>query len=254
MRTLFLTLITCLFVLPAHAKYSGGTGELNDPYQIATAEDLMLLGDSPEDYDKHFILTADIDLDPNLPGRKVFDKAVIAPASSIIERPYVEGTPFTGVLDGKGHKVSHMTIQGKDYLGLFGLIEEGAEIRNLGVMDVNVTGSGKIVGGLVGRNGYGAVTRCYSTGSVTGIDSVGGLVGYSEGRRAVTHCSWDTQTSGQTWSHGGTGKTTAEMQMAGTFSEAGWDFVGETANGIDDIWWIDEGKDYPRLSWEAHSN
>jgi len=64
MRTLFLTLIMGLFVLPAHAKYSGGTGEPNDPYQIATAEDLMLLGDSPEDYDKHFILTADIDLDP----------------------------------------------------------------------------------------------------------------------------------------------------------------------------------------------
>ena len=48
------------------------------PYQIATAADLIALGETPEDYDKHFILTADIDLDPNLPGRKVFDKAVIA--------------------------------------------------------------------------------------------------------------------------------------------------------------------------------
>lgn len=46
--------------LPVYAQYSGGSGEPNDPYQIATAEDLMLLGDSPEDYDKHFILTADI--------------------------------------------------------------------------------------------------------------------------------------------------------------------------------------------------
>ena len=64
---------------PAYAKYSGGTGEPNDPYQIAKAEDLMLLGESTEDYDKHFILTADIDLNPNLPGRKVFDRAVIAP-------------------------------------------------------------------------------------------------------------------------------------------------------------------------------
>ena len=43
----------------SYAKYSGGTGEPNDPYQIATAEDLMLLGDSPEDYDKHFALTTD---------------------------------------------------------------------------------------------------------------------------------------------------------------------------------------------------
>ena len=80
MRTLLLTLTMCLLALPVHAKYSGGTGEPNDPYQIATAADLIALGETPDDYDKHFILTADIDLDPNLPGRKVFDKAVIAPA------------------------------------------------------------------------------------------------------------------------------------------------------------------------------
>jgi len=35
------------------------------------------LGDSPDDYDKHFILTTDIEPDPNLTGRKVFDKPVI---------------------------------------------------------------------------------------------------------------------------------------------------------------------------------
>jgi hypothetical protein len=46
------------------------------------------------------------------------------------------------------------------------------------------------------------------------------------------------------------GKTTAEMQRASTFLEVGWDFVDETENGTDDIWWIDEGKDYPRLWWE----
>ena len=31
--------------------YSGGTGEPNDPYQIATAEDLIVLGNEPNDYD-----------------------------------------------------------------------------------------------------------------------------------------------------------------------------------------------------------
>ena len=29
-----------------------------------------------------------------------------------------------------------------------------------------------------------------------------------------------------------------------------WDFIDETANGTDDIWWILEGQDYPRLWWE----
>jgi hypothetical protein len=40
------------------------------------------------------------------------------------------------------------------------------------------------------------------------------------------------------------------MKMAKTFLDAGWDFVGETANGTADIWWINGDKDYPRLWWE----
>ena len=43
----------------------------------------------------------------------------------------------------------------------------------------------------------------------------------------------------------------AEMQTAKTFLDAGWDFVDGTANGTEDIWWILEGQDYPRLWWEA---
>jgi len=62
---------------------------------------------------------------------------------------------------------------------------------------------------------------------------------------------WDTETSGQITSDGGTGKTTAEMQMKNTFTDAKWDFVDETDNGTEDIWWILEGQDYPRLWWEA---
>lgn len=46
------------------------------------------------------------------------------------------------------------------------------------------------------------------------------------------------------------GLTTAEMQTASTFLDAGWDFVGETANGTEDIWLILEGQYYPRLWWE----
>ena len=94
--------------------------------------------------------------------------------------------------------------------------------------------------------------------SVTGRSDVGGLVGqkkyYDEywGNEGVVNDSfWDAQTSGQAASAGGTGKTTAEMQTASTFLDAAWDFAGETVNGTEDIWWILEGKDYPRLWWEA---
>jgi hypothetical protein len=117
------------------------------------------------------------------------------------------------------------------------------------------------VGGLVGSNGRcsqymwfrdcwgGTISNSYTAVSVDGNDLVGGLVGSNGG--TLTACFWDTQTSGQTTSAGGTGKTTAEMRKAKTFLDAGWDFVGEAANGTEDIWWILEGKDYPHLWWEA---
>jgi rhodanese-related sulfurtransferase len=294
-------------------KYSGGTGEPDDPYQIATAEDLMLLGETPEDYNKHFILTADIDLDPNLPGRKVFDRAVIAPDTNDATWEF-EGTPFTGVFNGNGYMISHLTIQGQGYLGLFGQLESGANIMNLGVVDVNVTdsglyigglaaenkgsitvsystgeihgdrsvgglvgynsGNGEItncssnctvsgfenIGGLLGHNFSGWVTRCFSTGLVTGTEDVGGLVGdndanidnslWDDNDTNITDCFWDMETSTRAHSEGGTGKTTAEMQTASTFVEAGWDFVGETENGMEDIWSICEGTNYPRFVWQ----
>jgi hypothetical protein len=162
-------------VSPATAKYSGGTGEPNDPYQIATAADLIALGETPGDYDKHFLLTADIDLDPNFPGRKVFDKAVIAPDRDAAKQGF-QGTSFTGFFDGNGCTISHVTVSAKDYVGLFGQLMSAAKVKDLGLVDVNVTGSGGNVGGLVGSNG-GTLSRCYSTGAVSGKSYVGGLAG-----------------------------------------------------------------------------
>jgi len=109
----------------------------------------------------------------------------------------------------------------------------------------------------VGRNDYtvlglnvgGIITASYSTGFVSSRGSVGGLVG-AGGPGGVTGSFWNIETSGQTASLAGAGKTTAEMLAAATFLDAGWDFVGESVNGTEDIWWIVEGEDYPRLWWE----
>jgi hypothetical protein len=82
------------------------------------------------------------------------------------------------------------------------------------------------------------VTNCYSTGAVSGKGGVGGLVGRNYGG-VVTGCLWDSQTSGQATSVAGTGLTTAEMQTAKTFLDAGWDFVN--------VWGIGENQTYPYL-------
>jgi hypothetical protein len=97
------------------------------------------------------------------------------------------------------------------------------------------------VGGLAGDS-WGRVDTSYSTGPVTGNSRVGGLLGSALYNDRVTASFWDVETSGQSTSDGGTGLTTAEMQTAATFLDAGWDFV--------EIWTICEGVDYPRLQWE----
>jgi hypothetical protein len=116
-----------------------------------------------------------------------------------------------------------------------------------------VTG-GKTVGGLVGSNNFGAVTSSYSVGNVTG-EEAGGLVGAGPIYPLPPIKSfWDTETSGQTTSDGGTGKTTAEMQDITTFSNAAWDIVGVADSGTRDIafiWNIVDGVTYPFLSWES---
>jgi len=113
------------------------------------------------------------------------------------------------------------------------------------------------VGGLVGANYRctdgqcfsGSVQDSYSTSIVTGDYSAGGLVGDGFPVEVITSF-WDTEASGLQSSAGGIGQTTAEMQTAATFLDAGWDFAGETMNGTDDIWRICEGTNYPRLAWQ----
>ncbi|MGD8786068.1 MAG: GLUG motif-containing protein, partial [Phycisphaerales bacterium] len=195
-------IIICLFIFPAQAKYSGGTGEPNDPYLIATTEDLMLLGNSPEDYDKHFILTADIDLDPNLPGGQVFDRAIVAPDTDADTRDF-RGSGFTGSFDGSGYKIRNLTIdtEGADneYLGLFGRIDETGEVKDLNIENVIIVGGedSGIAGGLAGWNS-GTIIASHSTGSITcGYAAVGGLVGWNKG--AITVSDSNSNVTGQFW-------------------------------------------------------
>jgi hypothetical protein len=65
----------------------------------------------------------------------------------------------------------------------------------------------------------------------------------------VSSSFWDVNSSGISSSDGGTALTTVEMMDSNTFLDAGWDFEDETANGTENIWFID-GVDYPRLWWE----
>jgi hypothetical protein len=113
----------------------------------------------------------------------------------------------------------------------------------------SVTGDAH-VGGLVGRN-WGTVSNSYSTGSVTGDAYVGGLVGWNNGS-IVSNSFWDTQTSGQATSDGGTGENTTQMMDIATFSDAAWNITAVALNENDPayIWNIVDDETYPFLSWQ----
>jgi len=84
-----------------------------------------------------------------------------------------------------------------------------------------VTGD-RYVGGLIGYIWNSKVKDSYSFGAAVGNNDVGGLIGNDAGGSTVTHSFWDTETSGQAASDGGTGKTTAQMKAVATLQAAGW--------------------------------
>jgi len=159
--------------VPAYG-FAGGTGEPNNPYQIATAADLLSIGSDSGLLKKHFVLINDLDLAPSLPGGRVFDDALIGrdtnPSTS-----GSTGSPFSGVLDGRGHTIYRLCISGKNghSAGLFGICR--GFVKDLHLEDVQVSGSP--CGALAGTTPEGMFLRCSVTGKVTGGDTVGGLIG-----------------------------------------------------------------------------
>ncbi len=130
--------------------------------------------------------------------------------------------------------------------GLIGGILSGSNTVTDSYATGKVSASGSSAGGLIGRltaSGF-SITRTYATGEVSG-PNVGGLIGsYTAG--TVTASYWNTETTGQATSAGGTGvtgKTTAQMKQAATFS--GWDLA--TTGGSSSIWRIYEGNTGPLL-------
>ena len=80
---------------------------------------------------------------------------------------------FTAIFDGGGNTLSNLFIDRAGDAGLFGY--SSGSIKNVGLVNVNLVGTGK-VGGLLGRNN-GDVANCFVTGQVSSTDTAGGLVG-----------------------------------------------------------------------------
>ena len=195
--------------IEAADSFAGGSGTEEDPYQIATAEQLALMGKVNDDwapeYNKaYYVLTADIQL--NDVGN--YENWKETPPE-YQWKPV--GDSFKGNFDGDGHVISGMYVRSVEdcyYIGLFSYLSSGS-ISNVNIEKgfLYVKDSGIDAGGLVGDAlGNVKVENCSvdidACSEVTnGTDQVGGIVGYCQKGVVITGCTFHGDISYQD-SHG----------------------------------------------------
>ena len=119
------------------------------------------------------------------------------------------------------------------------------------------------IGGLVGQQqgSSSSITNSYSTGRVSrssgSATTIGGLIGQATAG-AVTASYWDTSTSGQSTSAGGSGvvgKTTRELQTPTGYTGiyANWNTNLDSVTGNDDPWTFGNKMQYPMLDYKGMS-
>jgi filamentous hemagglutinin family protein len=83
---------------------------------------------------------------------------------------------FNGQFDGAGHSIAKLRLDASDRVPYAGLVGTNTgTIRNLNLVDASI--DGQVAGGIAGAN-LGTIQNTSVSGSVRGIDSVGGLVGF----------------------------------------------------------------------------
>ena len=154
----------CLYVSTAYARYSGGTGEPNDPYLIATPEDINNIGTDSNDWCKCFKLIDNINMANYGESKyKIIGNAI---------------KKFTGTFDGDGYAIIDLIINTSEiYSGIFGCTEN-AIIKNLSLENCIFFSSGQAIGGIVGLQSNGIITDCHSSVEITSSNAyAGGIVG-----------------------------------------------------------------------------
>lgn len=165
----------------ASSGFAGGSGTEEDPWQVATAEQLNAVRD---DLTAHYVLTGDIDLSvyENWTPIGAFQSKSDAPEDAEVPHP---DYAFTGTFDGAGHTISNLNVSSEAPMGagLFGCAagtEKGAAfIGHFTLKNVNVSGL-YLVGGAVGLQFMNCpVTDILLEGEnhITGMQGVGGIVG-----------------------------------------------------------------------------
>lgn len=163
--------------------HMAGEGTQENPYKIVKLEDLDSIRTNSTAY---YVLENNLDFNNDADYRDLANKIKWTTGEGWEPIEYF-ASYFGGSLDGQGHTISNLYIYNDKEIdengwmvqdqGLFGEID--GEIKNIGLIDVDITGVDH-VGGIAGMN-YGIIENCFVTGNIRGNDDVGGLSGYNDG-------------------------------------------------------------------------
>jgi len=132
---------------------------------------------------------------------------------------------FNGSFDGNGFTISNLSINRTvAYLGIFGYIGPGGVVKNIGVINGDISG-GNYTGGIAGYNNNGTIQSCYVTGSVNGESYTGGVVGLNNG--TVQNCYVTSNVSGGSNVGGVIGQNNSTVQNCYAIgSVGGTNYIG----------------------------
>ena len=146
------------------ARYAGGSGTAEDPFQIAAAEHLVHMQEDLDamenDGTLYFVLNGDVDLE----GTSWIPVNKSGNAGQLVS------------LDGKDHSIRNLTLTSGGTIGLFSHLY--GSVKNLTLDSPSVTTGAKYVGVLAGQAGKVAISHVtVKDATVKGDSYVGGLVG-----------------------------------------------------------------------------
>jgi len=161
----------------AAAKDLGYTIESNGSYTVYNADGLLNVAKlvNGGKTDINITLTADIDLTGKgwTPIGTSFDNS------------------YKGTFDGGGHTITGLTVTTNDqFVGLFGYLNRAGTVKNVVMEGIQITSNHMFgcTGGVVGYS-WGTIENCSVSGSVSGTDCVGGVVGSQKAGSIIGCCT-----------------------------------------------------------------
>ena len=161
----------------AAAKDLGYTIESNGSYTVTSADGLMHVADLVNGGKTDINITLDKNID--LTGKGW------TPIGTSFDNSY------KGTFDGGGHTITGLTVTTNDqFVGLFGYLNRAGTVKNVVMEGIQITSNHMFgcTGGVVGYS-WGTIENCSVSGSVSGTDCVGGVVGSQKAGSIIGCCT-----------------------------------------------------------------